>query len=191
MFDVTEQPLSIVKSDWIHQLSVKSRKNAHGHQQCQSHGGPVALLFHHPLSRLSLPHISLQLTKCHASERCLISPASQTFYFFILLSPKGHIFTFTGTQSTRCSTQPFLASYCPGRRLFRIRWKIAHRPQSGTCSVWQWILVDIPCWLIKVLLGFVIFLLTANKNTLFFLPTQSQIYRRTQEKSRSYAPTEK
>lgn len=58
-------------------------------------GRPSCLVISPSLSVLSqLNRISPQLTKSHASEASLISPDSQTFYFSILLSSKGHIFYF-------------------------------------------------------------------------------------------------
>lgn len=63
-------------------------------------GGPSCLVIPPALSVLSrLNRISSQLTKSHASEGSLISPASQTFYF-IPLSSKGHCFF-----SFYCSTK--------------------------------------------------------------------------------------
>lgn len=69
-----------------------------------------------------LNHITLQLIKCHASEEAL-APASQTFYFSIFLSLKGHYFSFTAAQRTHCSTQLFLAPYLLIKLFFRISGK--------------------------------------------------------------------
>lgn len=104
-----------------HLYIVKSRKlnppaycelweEATGSPMVPESGRPSCLIISPSLSVLSLLNrISLQLTECHASEGSLISPASQTFYLSILLSSKGHIFTFTPAQSTCGTAQLFLS----------------------------------------------------------------------------------
>lgn len=150
-------------------------------------GRPSCLVISPSLSALSLLNrISLQLTKCHASEGSLISPASQTFYFSILLSSKGHLLL--QQHKAHVALHNMFFASCPFIRLFfRIREKEriekAHWPLSEvwlciTMSSWRYFWCKIS---VSLYLAFTYYW---KMNTLFFLPTQSLKHSRTQRGSR-------
>lgn len=109
---------------------------------------PAALLFpHHSLTCLCFivsacnwPSVTHQRGAWYLQPH---RPFSSPFSFF----SKGHIFTFTAAQSTRCSAQLFLPSFQLVRLFIRIKGRREKEAHGPWCGAWLCMRVN-PCRLL-------------------------------------------